>query len=670
MSAPRPLGPVMRPTAFANELLSSFTNRLRCRLHAPHGYLPSIARSHGVAVAELVERKGALPTGSLVQDARFTDDLTGPRFLCGQCSEGELVELAAHLEHFCCLTHAVWTGACRENPPHVPVATVREDVLAADRAYRALRREGRAEPGPVTQAAWIVSAPGADARWAAPVTVHNYVAVVAVLTLLTDRAFLADILVEDSSAARRAVVSDAVQRTLGHDDVASRLLTVMNRAVDLLDSVDMVLSRLNDMVMFDAEPGAHDAVRPAARTLVASHHTGVAHAPRRRPRTPARRPSPGPTATRYRARLAHASLALSRPDLAAQWHPTLNGTVTPSHVTRSSNSQQYWWHCDRCGHNWAQNTNNRSRGRGCPACAGRTVTAQNCLATVDPDLAAQWDTTGNGPDLTAGHVTHGSGRRVSWRCRHGHRYPARVDARSGRRTGCPVCRNIRVVPGVNDLATTFPAVAEQWHPTRNGRLTPQRVPAGARTRVHWWCARHRHTWRARVCDRTTRGHGCPVCADQVIVAGVNDLATSHPHLASTWAGAAGEPSPSDVSAGSGRVLTWQCTNGLGHTFQRTVAKRVANDHCPVCTNHVLLPGFNDVATRYPELARDWDTERNGVRADQTLPGNAHRWWTCANRHTKSSTVPNRLKTHGCPGCAPGERVLRRTTRDASADHDG
>jgi len=141
------------------------------------------------------------------------------------------------------------------------------------------------------------------------------------------------------------------------------------------------------------------------------------------------------------------------------------------------------------------------------------------------------------------------------------------------------------------------------------------------------------------------------------VVGETDLATTHPEVAGYWAGVEGEKSPCEVTAGSGVILTWRCTNGLPHTFPRAVAKRVENAKCSVCTHHRLLSGFNDLATLYPELARDWDTEANGVGPDQVTPGNGKRHWRCEHGHTAHDTVPNRIHTHGCPQCPKEDRVM-------------
>ena len=37
----------------------------------------------------------------------------------------------------------------------------------------------------------------------------------------------------------------------------------------------------------------------------------------------------------------------------------------------------------------------------------------------------------------------------------------------------------KLIRGVNDLATTHPKLAVEWHPTKNGELKPSDVSAGS-----------------------------------------------------------------------------------------------------------------------------------------------------------------------------------------------
>ena len=49
----------------------------------------------------------------------------------------------------------------------------------------------------------------------------------------------------------------------------------------------------------------------------------------------------------------------------------------------------------------------------------------------------------------------------------------------------------------------------EWHPTKNGELTPRDVTPGSHMKV-WWICSQGHEWKTRVAHRTG-GHGCPRC---------------------------------------------------------------------------------------------------------------------------------------------------------------
>lgn len=64
-------------------------------------------------------------------------------------------------------------------------------------------------------------------------------------------------------------------------------------------------------------------------------------------------------------------LAAADPQVAAQWHPALNGMLTPTQVTYGSR-QKVWWQCLE-GHVWKAAIYSRTGTQkcGCPVCAGR-----------------------------------------------------------------------------------------------------------------------------------------------------------------------------------------------------------------------------------------------------------------------------------------------------------
>jgi hypothetical protein len=138
---------------------------------------------------------------------------------------------------------------------------------------------------------------------------------------------------------------------------------------------------------------------------------------------------------------------------------------------------------------------------------------------------------------------------------------------------------------------------------------------------------------------------------------VNDLATLRPDVAAWWHPTKnGELTPDRVRPFSEKTVWWQCPDG--HDFRSTISplSRRNRQTCPVDSGRVLIPGVNDLATKEPDLAKDWNAALNGVDASQTVPGRVERYGTCADGHTQCSTVANRRRAGGCTRCPPEDRV--------------
>lgn len=277
------------------------------------------------------------------------------------------------------------------------------------------------------------------------------------------------------------------------------------------------------------------------------------------------------------------SLQSECPEIAVEWHPTKNEGLTPDAVSRGS-EKKVWWLC-RKGHAWQATICNRYVGRGCPYCAGKKAfPGETDLATQNPSLAAEWHPTKN-DDLTPSDVTTGSGKKVWWLCAKGHEWQATVSSRNYG-CGCPCCAGKKAFPGETDLATQNPSLAAEWHPTRNDDLTPSDVTTGSGKKV-WWLCKEGHEWEAKICNRTTIGRGCPYCAKQKVIVGVNDLAFLHPELLPFWDDEGNrELRPENVS--TNRKVWWNCS--VCGSVYRSSAKAFLDTWekpiCPECRGRV------------------------------------------------------------------------------------
>ena len=140
-----------------------------------------------------------------------------------------------------------------------------------------------------------------------------------------------------------------------------------------------------------------------------------------------------------------------------------------------------------------------------------------------------------------------------------------------------------------------------------------------------------------------------------MISGENDLAAVFPQLAAQWdAEKNGSLTPETVSPNSNRRVWWKCEKG--HAYCAVIAYRAqSNSGCPYCTNRKVLPGFNDLATLEPAVAKEWHPTLNGALTPEMVTAGSHRkvWWQCALGHVwKAAIYPRTGKQRcGCPVCA-------------------
>ena len=110
-------------------------------------------------------------------------------------------------------------------------------------------------------------------------------------------------------------------------------------------------------------------------------------------------------------------------------------------------------------------------------------------------------------------------------------------------------------------------------------------------------------------------------------------------------------SPEEVTIGSSKIVWWQ--GNCGHKWEAKIRDRGLNNHgCPYCSGARVLPGFNDLLTLNPQLAAQWDNERNSITPSEVTPGSHKKvFWRCENGHIWEAQIKSRNSGCGCPYCA-------------------
>jgi hypothetical protein len=277
------------------------------------------------------------------------------------------------------------------------------------------------------------------------------------------------------------------------------------------------------------------------------------------------------------------------------------------------------------------------------------------LKDISPEVAKEWHPTKNTLDINL--ISNGNPKKAWWLGACQHEWEATVAERTRIRADranqggkCPYCTGKKVLAGFNDLATVNPVLAKEWHPTKNGLLTPTEVTAGQRITI-WWQCKLGHDWPALIYSRS-QNTDCPICSGKQVLAGFNDLLTLRPDLAAQWHPTKNTLLPTEVTAGQRIDIWW--LGGCGHEWNAKVSSRSEGKSCSICTNKIVVLGINDLATINPRVALEWHPTKNHPLTPHDVSGGytSRAWWQCTKGHEWETTVSKRhVKGTNCPHCS-------------------
>lgn len=280
----------------------------------------------------------------------------------------------------------------------------------------------------------------------------------------------------------------------------------------------------------------------------------------------------------------------------------------------------------------------------------RQTQRENSLQTLYPHIAAEWHPTKNGKVVPSA-IAPKANTKFWWKCSTcGYEWQSTPSHRSSRGDGCPFCSGKVVISGVNDLETLCPHIASEWNTEKNHPLSPSQVAKHSNKRV-WWRCHLGHEWVTGISDRVIDQTQCPYCQNKKVLAGFNDLATTHPALAKEWNHERNALLPTEVTSGSKQKVWWKCQHG--HEWESVIYSRKRGG-CPYCSGKKVSVGFNDLAFKNPSLAKEWHPTKNGdlTPTDVTLYCNKYAWWLCSKcGHEWSASINSRGYGTGCPVCA-------------------
>lgn len=213
------------------------------------------------------------------------------------------------------------------------------------------------------------------------------------------------------------------------------------------------------------------------------------------------------------------------------------------------------------------------------------------------------------------------------------------------------------------VSDAFPEALSEWNDDSN----PDEITIGSRKEIRWKCIKG-HVWTKTPAQRfrNDKISQCPTCKKGP------SISETHPAALLDWND--NENDPNITTYGSSKLVKWKC-HKCEHEWKSTPNNRLRHGQiggCPVCVRGDLhSDGLNSLASRNPDIASEWNVEKNGVLSpnDVTLGSDLSVWWKCKNCDNEWKTnVYNRTgNDNGCPTCSLGR--LHSDGRNSLANVD-
>jgi len=236
-------------------------------------------------------------------------------------------------------------------------------------------------------------------------------------------------------------------------------------------------------------------------------------------------------------------------------------------------------------------------------------------------------------------------------------------------TGCPYCVNQKVNYN-NCLAIKNPKLAAEWHPIKNGNLTPYDVMPNSHNKVWWRCSKNsNHEWETTVHNRNY-GRNCPYCSGYFASEDYN-LLICNPELANEWNYNKNRKNPENYAPNSGNIVWWKCIKN--HEWQESICNRNKGYACPYCSGKRASKEYNLLVIN-SKLCEEWDYKKNKKKPEEYTPNSGKKvWWVCKEcGYQWKALISNRNKGRGCPECnkSKGENKIKEWLDNNNIEHQG
>lgn len=258
-------------------------------------------------------------------------------------------------------------------------------------------------------------------------------------------------------------------------------------------------------------------------------------------------------------------------------------------------------------------------------------------------------------------LTSQSGKVAHWICSKNpkHKWSAAITNRTTKGAGCPICSNNKLMIGENDLKSKYPEIAKEWNYEKNNKKPEEFAPSS--TKIVWWTGQCGHSWEMPIASRTgEKQQGCPYCSSKRVLLGFNDFPTKNPKAFKEWDWGKNDMNPYSLTVSSSKKAFWICGKNPRHQWRVSISSRVRTN-CPFCSGNKVLSGDNDLKTMFPQIAEEWDYERNEIKRPEDFTPHSSKkvWWKGKCGHSWFQKIGSRTGSgkQGCPYCAKKKTIV-------------
>ncbi|WP_270473687.1 zinc-ribbon domain-containing protein [Holdemanella porci] len=314
------------------------------------------------------------------------------------------------------------------------------------------------------------------------------------------------------------------------------------------------------------------------------------------------------------------------------------------------------WKCHICGFEWdapvycrVHGSKDNYRITSCPACAknqrkdGYNVDYPELIPLYSPNNPVPLkDVRGRSAKLLWVCPTHGEFEST---------LNSMIRAVQTQNNGCPYCHGNKVHPD-ESFGVLHPELVKEWD--ESNEKTPYDYTEHSSYEAIWCCPDCGTKWEADLHVRALGYRKCPKCY------GSQTFKERYPELEQYYAKDNDLPFEKAVISDT-TPRNWICEHG--HEFEDSFYKIHKRGYrCPYCESVKALQGFNDFAHFHPDLAQDYDVEKNGNKASEVTVSNRLVYFKCKEGHSFKRSIIQHIQLNGkCPVC--NRRLLQKGVND-------